>query len=322
VEALARIGLPRRASRPQDDLKVAMRLYSIGAEGQLARALREAAAGYPDIVFKAGARPLVDLLRPNSVGRALADFNPDLVINPAAYTAVDKAELEPELAFSINRDGARAVATATANRGIPIIQLSTDYVFDGRKTASYVETDRTSPLGVYGQSKLEGEHAVAASNPRHIVMRTSWAYAPYGNNFVRTMLRLSRQQALLRVVNDQIGCPTYAPDIARSILDVATLVHRSGWQNRFAGVTHLAGPDAMTWFGFARKIIAGAAMRGGRDVTVEPISTAEYPTTAVRPANSRLSTDRLNSVFGVFVPHVDHSLEDCLNRLAHDGELR
>jgi dTDP-4-dehydrorhamnose reductase len=299
-----------------------MRLYAIGAEGQIARALREAAAGYPDILFKAGARPLVDVLRPESVEQALADFNPDLVINPAAYTAVDKAELEPELAFSINRDGARAVAAAAANRGIPIIQISTDYVFDGRKSESYVETDSTSPQGVYGQSKLEGEQAVAASNPRHIVMRTSWVYAPYGNNFVRTMLRLSKERDRLRVVNDQIGCPTYAPDIAGSILNVATLVRRSGWQDRFAGVTHLAGPDAMTWFDFARKIIGGAVMRGGRDVMVEPISTAEYPTPAVRPANSRLSTERLNSVFGVFVPPADHSLEDCLNRLADEGDLR
>jgi dTDP-4-dehydrorhamnose reductase len=136
------------------------------------------------------------------------------------------------------------------------------------------------------------------------------------------MLRLSKQQDRLRVVDDQIGCPTYAPDIARSILDVGMLLHRSGWQDRFAGVTHLAGPDAMTWFSFARKIIAGAVMRGGRDVTVEPIPTAEYPTIAVRPANSRLSTERLNSVFGVIVPPADHSLEDCLNRLADEGDLR
>jgi dTDP-4-dehydrorhamnose reductase len=299
-----------------------MRIFVVGAKGQIARALEEAAAGYPDVVFKAGARPFVDVLRPESVEQALADFGPDLVLNPAAYTAVDKAEIEPELAFAINRDGARAVAYAAANRGIPIIHISTDYVFDGRKPDWYIETDRPSPQCVYGQSKFEGEQAVVGSNPRHIVVRTSWVYAPSGNNFVRTILRLSRESDRLRVVNDQIGCPTYAPDIARSILEIATLVHRSGWQNRFAGVTHLAGRDAMTWFDFARKIVAGAAMRGGRDVMVEPISTAAYPTPAIRPANSRLSTERLNSVFGVFIPPAEHSLEDCLNRLARDGELR
>jgi dTDP-4-dehydrorhamnose reductase len=292
-----------------------MRLYVIGAEGQISRSLREAAAAIPDIVFGFGVRPLVDLFRPDSVEHALVDFSPDIVVNPAAYTAVDKAETEPELAFATNRDGAQAVAAAAGRRGIPIIHLSTDYVFDGQKRSGYAETDAPAPLGVYGQSKLEGEYVVATSNPRHIILRTSWVYAPYGNNFVRTMLRLAKERDTLRVVNDQTGCPTYAPDIANAIIHIARLLHSAGWQNRFAGVTHLAGPDAMTWFTFAQKIFAISKAWSRRDITVEPISTSDYPTLAARPANSCLSTERLRSDFGIVLPSVDNSLANCLTRI-------
>src|SRR6185437_15487819 len=191
-----------------------MRLYVIASEGQVSRSLRDAAAAMPDIVFGFGTRPLVDLLKPDSVARALADFSPDIVVNPAAYTAVDKAEAEPEPAFAINRDGAGIVAAAAKRRGIPVIHLSTDYVFDGSKDGSYVETDPVDPQGVYGRSKLAGEHAVAEANDRRIILRTSWIYAAFGNNFVRTMIRLSAGGKPLRVVDDQIGCPTYAPDVA------------------------------------------------------------------------------------------------------------
>jgi dTDP-4-dehydrorhamnose reductase len=292
-----------------------MRLYVIGGEGQVARSLREAATADETIVFGCSARSEVDLLRPSSIGKLFADFRPDVVVNPAAYTAVDKAESEPDQAFAINRDGARAVAAAARDHGAPIIHLSTDYVFDGRKEGAYVEDDAVNPQGVYGRSKLEGELAVAEANPRHIVARTSWVYAPFGNNFVRTMLRLAAERDRLGVVDDQLGCPTYAPDIADALIAMASSVANAGWRPEYAGVTNLAGPDAISWCGFARVIVRQSAQRGGRVVPVDPISTSDYPTPASRPANSRLSTARLSSLFGIQLPSMEASLANCLDRL-------
>jgi dTDP-4-dehydrorhamnose reductase len=291
-----------------------MRLYVIGGEGQIARSLREAAALDSDVVYGYGARPEVDLLEPSSI-KAIADFRPDVVVNPAAYTAVDRAESEPGQAFAINRDGARAAAVVAADQGVPIIHLSTDYVFDGKKQGAYIESDPVAPLGVYGQSKLAGELAVAETSPKHIVLRTSWVYSPFGSNFVRTMLRLAEQRDRLQVVDDQLGCPTYAPDIAGAIIAIARQVAGSRWNSGFAGVTHLAGPDVLSWCGFAREIVRGAAERGGRDVPVEPIATSDYPTAAVRPASSALSTERLSATFGIRLPPMRDSLSDCLDRL-------
>jgi dTDP-4-dehydrorhamnose reductase len=292
-----------------------MRLYVIGGEGQVARSLREAAAVHEDIVLGFSGRAEVDLLDPSSIEKGIAKFRPDAVINPAAYTAVDKAESEPDQAFAINRDGARAVAAAAASQGAPIIHLSTDYVFDGKKVGAYVESDAVNPRSVYGRTKLEGELSVAEANERHIVLRASWIYSPFGNNFVRTMLRLAAERDRLRVVDDQVGCPTYAPDLAAAILAIARLAGNSGWKTEYAGVTHIAGPDALTWYGFAREIINGAAQRGGRSVPVDPISTLEYPTPAERPANSCLSTARLETVFDIRLPRMRISLEACLDRL-------
>lgn len=292
-----------------------MRLYVIGTEGQVARALRESAIDQPDVVIGGAGRSEIDVRRPDLLEKALAAFSPDIVINPAAYTAVDRAETEPELAFAVNRDGAGHVAAAAARIGIPVVHLSTDYVFDGTKDAPYVETDPVAPMGVYGQSKLAGEYAVVAANDHHIILRTSWVYAPYGNNFVRTMLRLSAERDRLRVVDDQAGCPTYAPDIAAAIMTVARQIESSGWQAQFAGVTHLAGPDEITWYDFAQKIMGLCRKKTGRHVAVDAISTAEYPTAARRPANSRLCCDRLASIFGVRLPPLEQSLEKCLDRL-------
>jgi dTDP-4-dehydrorhamnose reductase len=292
-----------------------MRLYVIGGEGQVARSLREAAASDENIVFGFSRRAEVDLLNPSSIEKELDKFRPDLVVNPAAYTAVDKAETEQDQAFAINRDGARAVAAAAANQGAPIIHLSTDYVFDGKKIGAYVESDPVAPQGVYGRSKLEGERAVAEANPNHIVLRTSWVYAPFGNNFVRTMLRLAAERERLRVVDDQLGCPTYAPDIASAIIAIARKLSGSGKHSDYAGVTHLAGPNALTWCAFAREILQGGAQRGRRSIPVDPISTSDYPTAAIRPANSCLSTARLESVFDIRLPAMDHSLANCLDRM-------
>lgn len=292
-----------------------MRLYVVGVEGQVARALREAAFENPDLLIGYGGRPKLDILNPALVEKELTAFAPDIVINPAAYTAVDQAEAERSLAFAVNCDGAANVAVAAARLGVPIVHLSTDYVFDGKKRTPYVETDSVAPLGVYGESKLAGELAVAAANKHHIIFRTSWIYAPFGKNFVRTILRLSANRERLTVVDDQIGCPTYAPDIARAIIGVARKIGRFGWQTSFAGVTHLAGPDELTWCGFARKIAGALERRTAHPIAVEPILTADYPTAALRPANSRLCCDRLASIFHTRLPPLESSLEDCLERL-------
>jgi dTDP-4-dehydrorhamnose reductase len=289
-----------------------VRLFVIGHDGQVARSLRELAISIPDLVIDCRGRPDVDLLRPDSIRRALFAFSPDLVINSAAYTAVDRAESEPELAFATNRDGAGNVAAAAAQIGVPIIHLSTDYVFDGRKSKPYVETDPPAPLGVYGHSKLAGERAVAAANNQHIILRTSWVYAPFGNNFVRTMLRLSRQRDKLRVVDDQMGCPTFAPDLAFAIFEIARKVLSNGWNKNLAGITHICGPDEVSWCTFARKIMRASQLKSAHSVVVEAIRSTEYPTAAARPANSRLCCDRLATNFDIRMPPLEPSLERCV----------
>jgi dTDP-4-dehydrorhamnose reductase len=292
-----------------------MRVLVTGFDGQVARSLRETASGDPSLTMKFAARPELDLSDPTTISSVVQVFRPDLVINPAAYTAVDKAESEPDLAMAINRDGAGAVAAAAADLGIPIIHLSTDYVFDGRKTGPYDEDDPVAPQGVYGQTKLEGERAVARANPKHVILRTAWVYAPFGANFVRTMIRLAAERDALRVVDDQVGCPTYAPDIAAAVLAIANQINETDWRDDYAGVTHLAGPDETSWCGFARAIVSGGVERGGRPVPVEAIFTSDFPTPAKRPANSRLSTNRLSDVFDIKLPPLQASLGNCLDRL-------
>lgn len=292
-----------------------MRIFVIGSQGQVSRSLREAVGRNGDIVIGCGSRPDLDILHPESVERAIAEFSPDIVINPAAYTAVDRAESESDLAFMVNRDGAAIVATAAKRRGIPIIHLSTDYVFDGRKVGPYVETDPVAPQSIYGRSKLAGEFAVAAANERSVILRTSWVYAPFGSNFVRTILRLASERDRLGVVDDQIGCPTYAPDIANAIIAIARTIGPSGWRSDFAGVTHLAGPDEITWFAFAREIMRLVKAKGGRAADIDAISTADYPTAATRPANSHLNCDRLHSIFNIRLPRLSQSIATCLEQL-------
>ncbi|MGY8662368.1 dTDP-4-dehydrorhamnose reductase [Bradyrhizobium sp. UFLA05-109] len=293
-----------------------MRLYVIGTQGQVSRSLRELAPFVSDLDIGFAARPELDLTRPQSVANAIMSFKPDIVINPAAYTAVDQAETESDLAYAINRDAAGEVAKAANAIGSLIIHLSTDYVFDGKKPDPYVETDQPNPQGVYGRSKLEGELAVAAANPRHVILRTSWVYAPFGHNFVRTMLKVGAERDCVRVVDDQRGCPTYAPDIAASIVSMARRLRP--WQQQYSGITHLAGLEAMTWHEFARLTFSESVKRAGPSAAVETISSAEYPTAAVRPANSQLSTERLRSLFEISLPPTPSSISACLDRISHE----
>jgi dTDP-4-dehydrorhamnose reductase len=292
-----------------------MRVFVSGANGQLARSLGARASASSDIVVGYGARPEVDLTRPETILPAMRAFEPDVVVNAAAYTAVDRAESEPELAHAVNCKGAAAMAAAAKVLAAPIIQLSTDYVFDGAKIGPYQENDRPAPQGVYGRTKLEGEIAVARANPRHVIARTSWVYAPLGANFVRTMIRLAGERDRLSVVDDQVGCPSYAPDVADAILTIARSWHEQGWRDEHAGVTHIAGVDALSWFEFAREIMNGLDARARRSAQVDPISSAMYPTPGKRPANSRLSTERLEALFGIRLPALQRSLGACLDQI-------
>lgn len=291
-----------------------MKILVAGAQGQLARALVEVARRHGSHQVVALGRPQLDLLSKATISSAVEAVEPDLVVNAAAYTAVDKAESDREMAFAVNRDGAGELAAAARASGVPIMHISTDYVFDGSKLDAYVETDATNPLGAYGRSKLEGELAVAAANPQHLILRTAWLYAPYGANFLRTMLRLARERPELRVVADQHGQPTYVPHLAEAILAIAAAL--AGQQRRDVwGVYHVAAGGETTWHGFASAIVRAGAGLGVPQVPVHPITTAEYPTPTARPANSRLDCGKLERTFGVCLPHWQQGLAECIAEL-------
>lgn len=269
-----------------------MRILQFGRTGQVAREMmdRARAAGI-DLV--ALSRDEADLADPVQIEAAIAAHEgADLVLNAAAYNAVDRAEAEPNATFAVNADAPGIMARACAARGLPLIHLSTDYVFDGAKAGPWTEDDAPAPLNAYGRSKLAGEQAVTASGVRALILRTSWVFSPHGGNFVKTMLRLGRAQGRLRVVDDQTGNPTAAGDIAEVILLAAP---RLLAEPQLAGLYHFAGAGAVTWRGFAEAIL----QRAGLDTPVEPIATADYPTAARRPANSTLDTRRIEQAFGV-----------------------
>jgi dTDP-4-dehydrorhamnose reductase len=285
-----------------------------GGTGQVASALAAAGGNATRIV----GRPTFDFDRPETIVATLRTTAPWLVINAAAYTAVDAAEDDPEAAYRANRDGPGALARLCAAADIPFIHISTDYVFDGTKRAPYIETDATHPASVYGASKLAGEQEVLAIWPRTIVLRTSWVYAPAGKNFVRTMLRVGAERDRLRVVADQRGCPTTAADLADAILAIAARL-RGGWQDSYAGVFHAAGTGETTWHGLAVATFEEAARFGARTPVVEAITTADYPTKATRPADTRLDCGKLAAVFGVRLPDWRGSLARTIDTVFAGG---
>ena len=291
-----------------------MKIAVTGREGQVVTSLLEKAANRSDLDVIALGRPELDLLDPASVHKAITAARPDLVVSAAAYTAVDMAEDDAQTAFAVNAKGAEAVAAAAAALNVPVLHLSTDYVFAGDLDRPYVETDPTGPKGVYGQSKLEGELLVAAANPRHLILRTAWVYSPFGKNFVKTMLKLAETRDSLSVVTDQWGNPTSALDIADCILHIAD--HLAAKPNFDSyGIYHLVGTGDINWSGFARAIFDASVRHGGPGATVIDIGTADYPTKAKRPANSRLSTAKLKEVFGWSAPHWQSSLQQTISRL-------
>ncbi len=268
-----------------------------GGAGQVATELAGRAAGR---VARVG-RPGFDFDRPESIAETFEAVRPSLVVNAAAWTAVDPAETNAEAAMHANRDGPAELARLCAEAGIPLIHISTDYVFDGRKGAPYTEDDATAPTGVYGATKLAGEQAVLSAWDRAAVLRTSWVYAAAGKNFVRTMLNAAQKTDTLRVVGDQRGCPTNAGDLADAILAVAARM-AAGWKPEYAGVFHAAGTGETTWHGLAVATFEEAARHGRRMPTVTAITTADWPTPAARPADSRLDCAKLGRVFGVRLP--------------------
>lgn len=290
-----------------------MRIAVTGLKGQVVSALVEAGTAQGFEVIALG-RPVLDLAEPMTIHAAIAGARPDFIVSAAAYTAVDKAESEPDIAHAINGAGAGAVAAAAAAIGVPIVHISTDYVFDGSKPTPYVETDPTHPLGIYGASKLSGERLVAAATGNHAIVRVAWVYSPFGANFVKTMLRLAETRDELGVVADQHGGPTSGHDIARAILTIGDRLVRDPAPN-LRGCFHLPPAGEATWADFAQAIFTGAAARGRKGARVRAITTADYPTPAKRPANSRLDGAKIFALHGIVLPHWQESLDACLDRL-------
>lgn len=284
--------------------------------GQVARELSK--LDEPGFAIELRGRPDVDLARPQTLEAALSASRADIVINAGAYTAVDQAEREPEIARAINGDGAGALARACASAGLPLIHLSTDYVFDGEKTSPYGEADATAPLNAYGASKLEGEQRIIASSARHVILRTSWVHAAHGRNFVRTMLRLARSRERISVVADQIGRPTYAAHLAIAIRDIAARLLLD--PSAQTGIFHLTeSGEPCSWRQFAQTIFEASQVRGGPYAIAEPVTTLSYPTPARRPAYAVLDCSRIASAYGLTMPGWREGVEACVESISLTG---
>ena len=290
-----------------------MRILVTGKEGQVDTSLQTLGEKLGLEIIRIGL-PEIDLSRPETLEASVREARPDVIISSAAYTAVDKAETEAELAQRINGDAPGTLARLAAELDIPILHLSTDYVFSGDKEGAYDETDTPAPVSVYGKTKLSGEEQIRDATDNHVILRTAWVYSPYGNNFVKTMLRLGETRDELNVVADQFGCPTYAPEIARALLAIAQQVAVDR-DPTIRGTFHLTGQGETNWAEFAEAIFAGAEARGRKPVRVNPIPASDYPTPAKRPANSRLSGGKLDKTFGLRLDNWQISLDSCLTQL-------
>jgi dTDP-4-dehydrorhamnose reductase len=275
-----------------------MKILVTGKNGQIGRRLVEQLSTMSNVTLLALDRDQLDITDPINVNNVVAAFIPNIIINAAAYTSVDKAEQESELAYAVNRDGPYNLAVAANNINATIIHISTDYVFAGDSLAAYVESDNTEPQGVYGRSKLAGEQAVKRACSRHIILRTAWVFAEHGDNFVKTMLRLTKTRDTLDVVADQFGGPTYAGDIANAIMIITKQMAND---NQAYGLYHYSGFPYVNWHAFAEKIFELALAQGvlKQSIQVNPITTPDYPTPAKRPANSRLNCHKIKQAFGI-----------------------
>lgn len=297
-----------------------MRVLLTGTTGQVGGALLPLLRERTDLV--APQRSEFDLSRPESLQDRLDQLRPDLIINPAAYTAVDRAEDEVELAMRVNAEAPAALARWAAHHNVPLIHFSTDYVFDGSGEIPWREENVCRPLSSYGRSKREGERAIQASGACHLIVRTSWVYAANGTNFFRTIGRLAREREELRVVADQFGAPTSAASIARAVAAISGEVRNlPSLFSRAKGIVHLTTAGTTTWHGFAVAIVQGLLARGVplQAKLVTPIATHEFQTKALRPSNSRLDLSRLGEVFGIFMPSWQSALDAELDLVAGKG---
>ena len=288
------------------------RVLVIGGSGQLGIELTRAElpAGWS---LSAPTRDMLDLTNTSAVGALVAAQRPEIIINASGHTAVDQAESEPELAFALNRDGPSALAQAAAAVEAALVHVSTDYVFPGDGDRAYLETDPKAPLGVYGRSKSEGEDGVLAAGARAAIVRTSWVFSPHRANFVKTMLRLAESRDEVGIVADQHGRPTSARDLATTCIALAQHLHNNDAPAQ--GLFHFANTGDATWADFAEAIFAGAARRGRKPVRVNRISTADYPTPARRPTNSRLDTSKISALLGAPPRPWRTALDECLDEL-------
>jgi dTDP-4-dehydrorhamnose reductase len=291
------------------------RFFITGANGQLGFELQRALAPLGEVT--ACGRDACDLSTPDSIRAAVRAAKPDVIFSAGAYTAVDKAESEPELARAVNATAPGILGEEAAKLGALVIHYSTDYVFDGTKTGAYSEEDVTNPLGVYGKTKLAGEEALAASGAGHLIFRTSWVFGAHGKNFLKTILRLASTRDELRIVADQIGAPTGAALLADASAHIAARYLRDGMENFPFGLYHLAAAGETSWHGFAQHIVAKATAADLKlQATLErilPITTPEFPTPAARPANSLLDTTKFRTTFGLQLPDWTHGVDQVLD---------
>lgn len=288
-----------------------------GSEGQVVKSLLAHRENGEGVEILPLGRPKLDLAQTHTIEPALVAARPDLIISAAAYTAVDKAEEEAENAAQINGIAIGEIGRVAARLGVPVVHLSTDYVFDGKKGTPYSEEDPVNPLGVYGRSKLDGERRLAASGADHVIVRTAWVYSPYGNNFLRTMLRLAQTREIVSVVSDQLGNPTSALDIADAIVAIANNILVST-EPTLRGIFHMSGQDEASWAEFASEIFRVSDTLGGPSAIVQPITTADYPTAAQRPNNSRMNCDKLAETHNVRLPEWKAATETVLRQLLAD----
>lgn len=291
----------------------ALKILVAGQSGQVARELVRTAPS-ANLAVTALGRADLDITDRAAVSDAVARLSPDIIINAAAYTAVDQAESDEASAFALNADAPGWLAEEAARRSAAIIHISTDYVFDGTKDTPYTEADPVAPLGAYGRSKLEGERRVMAANPRHVVLRTAWVYSPFGRNFVKTMLRLAESRDEVGVVHDQVGNPTSAAEIAGGIWKIAAGIADAPDTSSY-GLFHMTAEGEASWAEFAEAVFGDSAELGGPAASVRRITSAEYPTPVKRPADSRLDCARLAGAYGVSLPGWQASARECVAEL-------
>ncbi len=293
------------------------RFVVTGLTGQVAQSLAMQGAARHDVEVVAIGRPDLDLSKPECIAKVIEAARPDVIVSAAAYTAVDLAEGDEDAACIINATAPGELARVAKALKVPIVHLSTDYVFDGRKSEPYVESDPVAPLGAYGRSKLGGERLVASMQDDHVILRTAWIYSPFGKNFLRTMLRAAQARTELGVVDDQIGNPTSAIDFADAILKVGHNLLNST-DPALRGLFHLTGTGDATWADFAEEIFAISGALGGVVAKVARISTSDYPTAARRPINSRLNCNRIGKCHDIALPDWRVSAAYVVQNIAQD----